>query len=198
MQEYTEKPASGAESQFQPGHRIPIQHQKKPGLQAELEDPKPASTRIPTDDYGYQTYKAAGKLAGKRAIITGGDSGIGRAVAILFAMEGASSLIVYLPEEEIDAQETKRRVQEAGKECHCLAVDLRKRENCQKVVDVALQCLGGIDILVNNAAFQNMVQDISELDEYALIPQHSLLGPSSLAAPPQHTRRESSRMNLSN
>ncbi|GAQ07773.1 uncharacterized oxidoreductase C4H3.08 [Aspergillus lentulus] len=165
MQEYTEKPASGAESQFQPGHRIPIQHQRKPGLQAELEDPKPASTRIPTDDYGYQTYKAAGKLAGKRAIITGGDSGIGRAVAILFAMEGASSLIVYLPEEEIDAQETKRRVQEAGKECHCLAVDLRKRENCQKVVDVALQCLGGIDILVNNAAFQNMVQDISELDE---------------------------------
>ncbi|KAH1541097.1 hypothetical protein KXV51_004982 [Aspergillus fumigatus] len=192
MQEYTEKPASGAESQFQPGHRIPIQHQKKPGLQAELEDPKPASTRIPTDDYGYQTYKAAGKLAGKRAIITGGDSGIGRAVAILFAMEGASSLIVYLPEEEIDAQETKRRVQETGKECHCLAVDIRKRENCQKVVDVALRCLGGIDILVNNAAFQNMVQDISELDEYALISQQSLLSPSSLPAPPQHTRRESS------
>ncbi|KAK9621372.1 hypothetical protein V6Z98_006099 [Aspergillus fumigatus] len=80
-------------------------------------------------------------------------------------MEGASSLIVYLPEEEIDAQETKRRVQETGKECHCLAVDIRKRENCQKVVDVALRCLGGIDILVNNAAFQNMVQDISELDE---------------------------------
>lgn len=165
MQEYTEKPASGAKSQFQPGHHIPIQHQKKPGLQAELEDPKPVSTRIPTDDYGYQTYKAAGKLTGKRAIITGGDSGIGRAVAILFAMEGASSLIVYLPEEERDAQETKRRVQEAGKECHCLAVDIRKKENCRKVVDTALQCLGGIDILVNNAAFQNMLQDISELDE---------------------------------
>ncbi|KAF7115258.1 hypothetical protein CNMCM5793_001685 [Aspergillus hiratsukae] len=165
MQQYTEKPASGAESQFQPGHQIPIQHQKKPGLQSEMPDPKPASTRLPTDDYGYQTYKAAGKLAGKRAIITGGDSGIGRAIAILFAMEGASSLIVYLPEEETDAQETKRRVQEAGKECHCLAIDLKKRENCQKVVDTAVQCLGGIDILVNNAAFQNMVQDISELDE---------------------------------
>lgn len=156
------------------GHQIPIQHQKKPGLQSEMPDPKPASTRLPTDDYGYQTYKAAGKLAGKRAIITGGDSGIGRAIAILFAMEGASSLIVYLPEEETDAQETKRRVQEAGKECHCLAIDLKKRENCQKVVDTAVQCLGGIDILVNNAAFQNMIQDISELDEYALIPQDRL------------------------
>lgn len=80
-------------------------------------------------------------------------------------MEGASSLIVYLPEEEIDAQETKKRVQEAGRECHCLAIDVRKKENCQKVIDVALQCMGGIDILVNNAAYQNMLADISELDE---------------------------------
>jgi NAD(P)-dependent dehydrogenase (short-subunit alcohol dehydrogenase family) len=130
-----------------------------------LEDPKPVSTRIPTEDHGYQTYKAAGKLAGKRAIITGGDSGIGRAVAILFAMEGASSLIVYLPEEEKDAQETKRRVQDTGCDCHCLAVDVRKKENCRKVVDTAVQCMGGIDILVNNAGFQNMIGDISSLDE---------------------------------
>lgn len=123
------------------------------------------STRLPTDDGGYQLYKAAGKLNGKRAIITGGDSGIGRAIALLFAMEGASSLIVYLPEEEKDAQETKRRVQEFGCECHCLAIDLRKKENCRKVVDVALQTLKGIDILVNNAAYQNMLDDISDLDE---------------------------------
>lgn len=123
------------------------------------------STRLPTDDGGYQLYKAAGKLSGKRAIITGGDSGIGRAIALLFAMEGASSLIVYLPEEEKDAQETKRRVQEFGCECHCLAIDLRKKENCRKVVDVALQTLKGIDILVNNAAYQNMLDDISDLDE---------------------------------
>lgn len=123
------------------------------------------STHLPTDDGGYQLYKAAGKLSGKRAIITGGDSGIGRAIALLFAMEGASSLIVYLPEEEKDAQETKRRVQEFGCECHCLAIDLRKKVNCRKVVDVALQTLKGIDILVNNAAYQNMLDDISDLDE---------------------------------
>lgn len=130
-----------------------------------MEDPKPVSVHIPTEDYGYQLYKPAGKLEGKRAIITGGDSGIGRATAILFGMEGASSLIVYLPEEEADAQETKRRVEEAGRQCHCLAIDLRKKENCKKVVDTALQTMGGIDILINNAAFQNMLSDISELDE---------------------------------
>lgn len=188
MQKGTEKPARGPQSQFQPGrsptsdfedapissssltqssagHQVPIQHQEKPGLQAEMENPKPVSTHLPTEDYGYQTYKAAGKLEGKRAIITGGDSGIGRAIAILFAMEGASSLIVYLPEEEKDAQETKRRVQEAGRECHCLAIDIRKKENCRKVVDAALERMGGIDILVNNAAYQNTIEDINDLPE---------------------------------
>ncbi|CAG8155993.1 unnamed protein product [Penicillium salamii] len=147
------------------GHKIPIQHLTKPGLQSDLENPKPVSTHIPTEDGGYQIYKAAGKLEGKKAIITGGDSGIGRAVAILFAMEGASSVIVYLPEEESDAQETKRRVEEYGQQCHTLAIDLRKKENCQKTIDVSLQKMGGIDILVNNAAFQDMLSDISELDE---------------------------------
>jgi NAD(P)-dependent dehydrogenase (short-subunit alcohol dehydrogenase family) len=130
-----------------------------------MEDPKPVSSHIPTEDGGYQTYKAAGKLEGKRAIITGGDSGIGRAVAILFAMEGASSLIVHLPEEESDAKETKRRVEEYSQQCHTLAIDLRKKENCQKIIDVSLQTMGGIDILVNNAAFQDMLSDISELSE---------------------------------
>lgn len=130
-----------------------------------MEDPKPTSVQIPTDDCGYQLYKAAGKLQGKKAIITGGDSGIGRATAILFGMEGASSLIVYLPEEEQDAQETRRRVEETGSQCHCLAIDLRKKENCKKVVDIAMEFMGSIDILINNAAFQNMLSDISELDE---------------------------------
>lgn len=130
-----------------------------------MADPKPVFDRIPTEDGGYQPYKAAGKLKGKKAIITGGDSGIGRATAVLYAMEGASSLIVYLPEEESDAKETKKKVEEHGVHCHCLAIDLRKRENCKKVIDTALQTLGGIDILVNNAAFQHMLSDISELDE---------------------------------
>ncbi len=130
-----------------------------------MENPQPTSTQIPSEDQGYQTYKAAGKLTGKKAIITGGDSGIGRAVAVLYAMEGASSLITYLPEEEKDAQETKRRVEEAGQKCYLLAVDLRTKENCKKVVETALQSLGGIDILVNNAGTQHMIDDIKDLDE---------------------------------
>jgi NAD(P)-dependent dehydrogenase (short-subunit alcohol dehydrogenase family) len=134
-------------------------------LQSELGDPKPTSTQLPTEDNGYQTYKAAGKLTYKRAIITGGDSGIGRAIALLFAMEGATSLITYLPEEETDAQETKRRVEELGQKIHLLAVDLRDKKNCQKVVDTALQTMGGIDTLVNNHGYQNMVENIQDLDE---------------------------------
>ena len=150
------------------GHRVPVQHQKKPGLQSDMH-PKPVSTHIPTEDGGYQRYQAAGKLKGKRAIITGGDSGIGRAIAILFAMEGASCLIVYLPEEEKDAEETKRKVQEHGCECHLLAADIRKKENCKTAVEVALRKLGGLDILVNNAAYQNMIHDIADLSEWVLL-----------------------------
>ena len=131
-----------------------------------MEDPKPTSSKLPTEDNGYQTYKAAGKLTGKKAIITGGDSGIGRAVAILFAMEGASCLITYLPEEQKDAQETKRRVEEIGQSCHCFPTDIRYKENCQNVVNAALKSLGGIDILVNNAGTQTMIDDIKDLEEY--------------------------------
>ncbi|KAJ5141188.1 hypothetical protein N7526_002183 [Penicillium atrosanguineum] len=154
MQQEVEKPSRGPNLNF-----------SRPGLQAEMEGPKPTSSKIPTEDGGYQTYKAAGKLSGKKAIITGGDSGIGRAVAILFAMEGASSLITYLPEEEKDAQETKRRVEEIGQSCHCFATDLRDKKNCQKVVDTALETLGGIDILINNAGTQTMIDDIKDLEE---------------------------------
>ncbi|OXV05155.1 hypothetical protein Egran_07077 [Elaphomyces granulatus] len=164
MQSSTTTRPGNAELQFQRGHRIPVQHQEKPGFQSDM-NPKPVSTHIPTEDGGYQRYKAAGKLKDKRAIITGGDSGIGRAIAILFAMEGASSLIVYLPEEEKDAEETKKKVKEHGSECHLLATDIRKKENCRTVVEVALRKLGGIDILVNNAAYQNMIHDIVGLTE---------------------------------
>lgn len=108
-------------------------------------------------------YKAAGKLEGKKAIITGGDSGIGRATAVLFAMEGADSLIVYLPEEEKDAQETKRLVEKYGGHCTLLALDLKERANCEKVIETALSSMGAINILVNNAAYQMVQNDISEL-----------------------------------
>jgi len=156
------KEVTGADDQFKQGHKVPITHQDPPGQQGELPI-QPANTQIPTEDGGYQTYKAAGKLEGKKALITGGDSGIGRAVAILFAMEGADSFIAYLPEEEKDAQETKKRVEECGRNCYLFPTDLTLKENCQAVVDSALQKMGKVNILVNNAAYQMVQNDITDL-----------------------------------
>jgi len=156
---------SESKSQFESGHEIPVSHQDTPGLQSKMKGPDPQSENVPTEDGGYQIYKAAGKLAGKRALITGGDSGIGRAIAILYAMEGADSFIVYLKEEEEDAQETKRKVEEKGSKCHLMATDLTDRKNCKAVVDAAVKAMGGLDILVNNAAYQMMVEDILDLPE---------------------------------
>ena len=110
-------------------------------------------------------YKAAGKLEGKKALITGGDSGIGRSIAILFAMEGADSFIAYLPEEEKDAQFTKARVEHYGRKCFLMATDLKDKVNCKKVVDKAIADMGNINILVNNHAYQMMVNDIADLSE---------------------------------
>ena len=144
------------------GHEVPITHQEQPGLQRDLPI-KPASTKLPNEDGGYQLYKAADKLKGKNALITGGDSGIGRAVAILFAMEGANSVVAYLPEEEKDAQETKRRVEEAGAKAWLFPTDVRSKDNCQSLVDFALTKAGRINILVNNAAYQQVVKEIHDL-----------------------------------
>ena len=137
----------------------------QPSQQSAMKGPSPVNKEIPTEDGGYQIYKAAGKLKGKKAIITGGDSGIGRAIAILFAMEGADSFIAYLPDEQKDAEETKRLVEENGAKCYLLATDLTERENCKKVVDEAVSKMGGINILVNNHAYQNMINSIDELTE---------------------------------
>lgn len=117
-----------------------------------MPNPKPTFEEIPEAGGQSTTYKAAGKLSGKRALITGGDSGIGAASAILFAREGADSVIAYLPEEEKDAQGTKKRVEEIGQKCHLIARDLTKKENCKQVVDFAIEKMGGIDILFNNHA----------------------------------------------
>ncbi|KAK9794540.1 putative Oxidoreductase [Seiridium cardinale] len=121
--------------------------------------------QLPDYSGGFQKYKAAGKLQGKKAIITGGDSGIGRATALLFAMEGADSFIAYLPDEQKDAEETKKLVQGHGQKCHLFATDLTSQKNCEQLVAEAVKALGGIDILFNNAAYQMMKNDISELSE---------------------------------
>ena len=137
----------------------------QPSNQSDMKGPDPTNKEIPTEDGGYQTYKAAGKLKGKKAIITGGDSGIGRAIAILYAMEGADSIIAYLPDEQKDADETKELVEKHGGKCYQFATDLRKKENCAELVKKAKSELGAINILVNNAAYQNMVHDIKDLSE---------------------------------
>jgi len=116
-----------------------------------------------TPDHGEESYRGSGKLDGRRAIITGGDSGIGRAVAIAFAREGADVVISYLPEEEDDAQETARWVRAAGRTAVTVAGDIREESQCERVVEAAIGALGGIDILVNNAAYQ-MYQEGGLLD----------------------------------
>jgi len=149
---------------FEQGFQPKVQHQKVPGWQTVM-DPPPQVDHLPTADGGRELYKAAGKLKGKKALITGGDSGIGRSVAVLYAMEGADSFIAYLPEEEKDAQETKKMVEEKGAKCYTFATDLKSRDNCKKTVEEAVKQMGGIDILVNNHAYQMMVNDIKDLTE---------------------------------
>ena len=133
--------------------------------------PDPVNDQLPTYEGGYQLYKAAGKLARKKALITGGDSGIGRAIAILYAMEGAESTIVYLPEEQKDAEKTQELVREKGGKIHLLSADLRSHQACKNIVEKALEAMGRINILVLNHGFQMMQNTIAELSEYvSLLP----------------------------
>lgn len=128
-------------------------------------DPLPAVDQVPTFDGGMQTYKAAGKLQGRKALITGGDSGIGRAIAVLYAMEGAEVMITYLPEEQSDADDTKKMVEDRGGKIHLHKADLRSAETCKKTVEQALKSMGAINILVNNHAFQMMQDTILDIPE---------------------------------
>ncbi|MGF7159466.1 hypothetical protein FHS85_001085 [Rhodoligotrophos appendicifer] len=118
----------------------------------------------PRPDHGEESYKGSGRLKDKKAIITGGDSGIGRAVAIAFAREGADILISYLNEDE-DAQETKRWVEEAGRKCILLPGDISKPAQCRKIVEEAAKAFGRIDIIVNNAAHQMSFESIEEIPD---------------------------------
>jgi len=155
-----------SKSQYEKGHEIPVAPQDEvPGKQYKMTGPEPQNDQLPTAEGGYQPYLACGKLKGKKALITGGDSGIGRAVAVLYAMEGADSAIAYLPEEEKDAQETKRLVEEKGGKCYLIASDLQSAKNCKFTVEEAVKAMGSINILVLNHGTQMMKETIAELSE---------------------------------
>lgn len=116
-----------------------------PGRTGEMDD---------QPDHGEESYRGNARLDGRRAVITGGDSGIGRAVAIAYAREGADVLISYLPEEEDDARDTSKLIEAAGRKAVLVPGDIRDEAHCEEIVRRAVDELGGIDILVNNAAFQ--------------------------------------------
>lgn len=132
---------------------FPDQKQEVPGTEEEL---------TPDADHGEKTYKGSGKLEGRKAIITGGDSGIGRAVAIAFAREGADVLISYLSEDE-DAKETARYVEEAGRKAVLVPGDISEEEHCKKIIQRAVDEFGQIDVLVNNAAFQMSRESLQDV-----------------------------------
>jgi NAD(P)-dependent dehydrogenase (short-subunit alcohol dehydrogenase family) len=139
----------------QPSPPLPKQHLEKPGSEADME----LKPRFLAPD-----YCGSGKLSGMAAIITGGDSGIGRSVAVLYAREGADVAIVYLDEHE-DAAETKRYVEAEGQSCLLLPGDVRDPEFCRRAVEQTIQEFGHVDVLVNNAAFQEHAGSLSELSE---------------------------------
>ena len=143
----------------QPEYPEQDQRDRHPGIESEMQ---------PQPDYGYVTYRGCGRLEGKRAVITGGDSGIGRAVALAFAREGADVLISYLEAEEQDAEETARVVEEAGKKCVRVPGDISDEAQCQNIVDRAVEEFGGIDVLVNNAAHQRTVSGIADISSELL------------------------------
>lgn len=132
--------------------------QEVPGTEAEMQ---------PKADHGETSYRGSGKLTGRKALITGGDSGIGRAVAIAFAREGADVLISYLNEDE-DARETARYVEEAGQKAVLMAGDISDETHCRQLVQRAVDELGGLDILVNNAAFQMAHESLQEISSEEL------------------------------
>ena len=131
----------------------PKQQQSPPGHTGEM-TPKP--------DHGEHSYRGSGRLAGKKALITGADSGIGRAVAIAFAREGADVLISYLDEHD-DARETARWVEEAGRRALLVAGDVQDEAHCKSLIDKAVRELSGLDILVNNAAHQRSFEKIEDI-----------------------------------
>jgi NAD(P)-dependent dehydrogenase (short-subunit alcohol dehydrogenase family) len=138
----------------EPRPPFPPQQQEPPGLEREM---------TPRPDYGEESYVGHGRLEGRRAFVSGGDSGIGRAVALAFAREGARVAIGYLPEEEPDARETVRAIEASGQQCLALPGDIRDPATCHQLIDRVVKEFGGIDVLVNNAGFQQTHASILEI-----------------------------------
>jgi NAD(P)-dependent dehydrogenase (short-subunit alcohol dehydrogenase family) len=142
--------------QKEPKPPFPKQHQPRPGIEADIE---------PRPKYEAPLYRGADKLLDKVALITGGDSGIGRAVAVLYAREGADVAVVFLPAEKRDAQETARAVESEGRRCLLIAGDVKDPKFCRSAVEQTVEEFGHLDILVNNAAFQQHQESIEDISE---------------------------------
>lgn len=149
---------STAKPMEQPKPKFPAQHQESPGIESEMK-PRPR--------WKGERYRPANKLEGQAALVTGGDSGIGRAVAYFFAREGADVAIACLPEELSDAEEVQRAIEDLGRRCVILDGDLRERKECDRAVERTIEEFGRLDVLVHNAAWQNR-KDIDELDDEEL------------------------------
>ena len=144
------------QTQAEPKPPFPKQKLDKPGIEAELK---------PRPKYEAPNYRPAGKLANKVALVTGGDSGIGRAVAVLYAREGADVAITALPAERVDSDQTRRAIEAEGRRCTVIEVDLSEPDGCIEAVEHTVAELGQLDILVHNAAHQNRKASLEEVDE---------------------------------
>ncbi len=172
-----------------PAPPLSEKHLEKPGLEHQMQL-KP--------QFMAPDYCGSGKLAGMAALVTGGDSGIGRAVAVLYAREGADVALVYLPEEQKDAEETKQHVEAEGQRCILLPGDVRDPAFCRQAIDEMLRAFGRIDILVNNAAFQEHAGSLEELSEerFDLTMKTNIYGYFHMAkAALPHMKRGSSILN---
>jgi NAD(P)-dependent dehydrogenase (short-subunit alcohol dehydrogenase family) len=142
-----------------PRSPLPAQHQRKPGLEARMQ---------PRPQYEAPLYRGAAKLQDRVALVTGGDSGIGRAVAVLYAREGADVAVVHLPAEVADARETQRAVEREGRRCVLIAGDVSDPRFCESAVQRTVRELGGLDVLVNNAAYQQSCDSLEKLEDAQL------------------------------
>jgi len=139
---------------------FPEQRQEWPALQSKM---------TPRPDCGETSYKGSGRLAGRKALVTGGDSGIGRAAAIAFAREGADVAINYYPSEEPDAKEVEALIRQAGRKAVLLPADIRTQKACEKLVGDAVRGLSGLDLLVNNAAYQQSKESIFDITDEQMV-----------------------------